>query len=172
MTLFCDPGVKDVTPTGTVETNQPSLSSCVQQALNDASGIVYVCREDCLEAGVLIDDSEPLETLDLIALAIRLKDELEHRPREYDEVARIACDLLMLALFHGKASAQAHEMFFAQLSRLSAEICEAGLLDANWLIPIRQLAQLTWPDIDDADIALMSRHAAMSGVEAGSNTVK
>jgi hypothetical protein len=146
MTLFCDSGVKDVTPTGTVETNQPSLSSCVQQALNDASGIVYMCSEDCLEAGVLIDDSEPLETLDLIALAIRLKDELEHRPREYDEVARIACDLLMLALFHRKASAQAHEMLFAQLSRLSAEICDAGLLDEIWRQSIQPLAALSLPE--------------------------
>jgi hypothetical protein len=151
MLLSNEQGANNVARTVPVEVNQPSLSFRIQQALADASGTVFMCREDCLEAGVLIDDSEPLERIDLVALALRVKDELEHRPREYDEVAHIACELLMLALCHGRASAQAHEMFFAQLSQLAAEICEAGLLDESWRQSIQSFADLTMADSDDGD---------------------
>jgi hypothetical protein len=166
MSVSSEQGAKGVAQNIPLEVHQPSMSSCVEQALNEASGIVYMCQDDCIEAGVLIDDSEPLQGIDLVALAIRVKDELEHRPREYDEVARIACDLLMLALYHEKASARSHELFFAQLSRLSAELCDAGLLQKNWRQWIEPLAALTLPEIDNADVVAKPEHVVpRSGTE-------
>lgn len=158
MSVSSEQGAKGVAQNIPLEVKQPSLSPCVHQALNDASGTVDACRFNCLEAGVLIDDSEPLEAIDLVALAIRVQDELEHRPREYDVVARIACDLLLLALYHGRASTQAHEMYFAQLSQLSAEICDAGLLNESWRQSIQPLAALTQQVPDDAKISAKPDH--------------